>query len=421
MQQHIIDEVKKLLQSVSKASIAKPVQAVGQLVVVHVSRGTLLLVGVISRDMAALVVVELLHRIGDLLELYLRELTEDALRANFVTVYQLLDEITDNGAPLHTEPNVLQQLVMQPGKMETIVASISGASHVRGTLPESPMPWRRAGVRHTSNELYLDLLERVDAVIDAESGVLQRAEVSGDALCSCNLSGMPRLTLTLNTPRVVDDAALHQCVAHDRWERERVLNFVPPDGKSAVRHLRRHHRTSARRAGCAHNACCCVMPRSWYPSCAVIGALRNAPTCVPTCALADARFPHCGSACVCARLRLWQLFSYRVSRTHQLPLYVTPTIDFNVSARPAAKADDDAADATASGGAAADARAGGRIGNGPNAALGSSGSGGSIAHFYVTVGARPTGDRPVDEATIRIPLPESASSATLSATVGTYA
>ena len=49
-----------------------------------------------------------LCRIADLLELYLKELTEDALRDNFITVFQLLDEMIDNGAPLHTEANVLQ-------------------------------------------------------------------------------------------------------------------------------------------------------------------------------------------------------------------------------------------------------------------------------------------------------------------------
>ena len=47
----------------------------------------------LSRDVPVMLAISLLHRVGDLLELYLKELTEDALRANFVTVYQLLDEI----------------------------------------------------------------------------------------------------------------------------------------------------------------------------------------------------------------------------------------------------------------------------------------------------------------------------------------
>ena len=121
---------------------------------VHARRGPLLLVGALSRDVPVLLAISLLHRVGDLLELYLKELTEDALRANFVTVYQLLDEIIDNGAPLHTEPNVLQQLVMQPGKMDSIVASVTGGSQIKAALPEtsnSSHPWRRPGVKYAAN------------------------------------------------------------------------------------------------------------------------------------------------------------------------------------------------------------------------------------------------------------------------------
>ena len=66
-------------------------QLAGQLIV-HVARGQLVLVGALARDAPVLLAIELLHRVGDLLELYFKELSEEALRANFVTVYQLLDE-----------------------------------------------------------------------------------------------------------------------------------------------------------------------------------------------------------------------------------------------------------------------------------------------------------------------------------------
>ena len=71
---------------------------------------------------------------------------------------------------------------MQPGKMEQMVASVTGASQVRGALPESTTsiaPWRRSGVRYAANEIYIDLNERLDATVDGRNGVLQRAEVWG--------------------------------------------------------------------------------------------------------------------------------------------------------------------------------------------------------------------------------------------------
>jgi len=255
--------------------------------------------------------------VGDLLELYLKELGEDALRANFVTVYQLLDEIVENGAPLHTEPNILQQLVMQPGKMDSIVASVMGTSQVRDALPESASscaPWRRTGVRYATNELYLDLHERLDVLIDGRNGVLQCAEVYGEAMCNCMLSKMPRLTLTFTTPYIVEDASLHICVNRERWERDRVISFVPPDGK-------------------------------------------------------------------------FELFNYRVLHTNHIPIYVTPNITFSedVDSDAVSRSDE------------------GNVG---------------VGHISVTLGARPTDGRVVEEVAIRMPLPQSSTSTSLMATVG---
>lgn len=326
----LLDEFWQALQAAGGAAAAPPAQLAGRLTMVHVSRGRLLLVGVLSRDVPALLVVELLHRVGDLLTLYLKDLSEDALRANFVTVYQLLDEILDNGAPLHTEPNVLQQLVMQPGKMDSIVASVTGKSQISAALPEptsSNTPWRRPGVRYAANEFFLDLLERLDAVVDGRNGVLQRAEVLGVALCNAQLSGMPRLTLNFTTPHIIEDAALHVCVSRERWERERAMSFTPPDGK-------------------------------------------------------------------------FELFTYRVARTNNLPVYVTPNISFVQSSEPSRPVD--VSDGHGSGGA-----------------FGASGGGGGIGHISVTLGARPTEGKPVEEVSMRMPLPESASGASLTATVGT--
>uniref|UniRef100_A0A6A7FNB2 AP-3 complex subunit mu-1-like n=1 Tax=Hirondellea gigas TaxID=1518452 RepID=A0A6A7FNB2_9CRUS len=41
---------------------------------------------------------------------------------------------------------------------------------------------------------------------------------------------MPDLTLSFTNPRLFDDVSFHPCVRLRRWEDERVLSFVPPDG-----------------------------------------------------------------------------------------------------------------------------------------------------------------------------------------------
>lgn len=41
---------------------------------------------------------------------------------------------------------------------------------------------------------------------------------------------MPDLTLSFMNPRLFDDVSFHPCVRFKRWESERMLSFVPPDG-----------------------------------------------------------------------------------------------------------------------------------------------------------------------------------------------
>ena len=41
---------------------------------------------------------------------------------------------------------------------------------------------------------------------------------------------MPDLTLSFMNPRLFDDVSFHPCVRFKRWESERILSFIPPDG-----------------------------------------------------------------------------------------------------------------------------------------------------------------------------------------------
>lgn len=41
---------------------------------------------------------------------------------------------------------------------------------------------------------------------------------------------MPDLSLSFMNPRLFDDVSFHPCVRFKRWESERMLSFIPPDG-----------------------------------------------------------------------------------------------------------------------------------------------------------------------------------------------
>lgn len=72
-------------------------------------------------------------------------------------------------------------------------------------------------------------MEEIDAILD-RSGTTVLAEIQGVVEACVKLSGMPDLTLSFMNPRLLDDVSFHPCVRYKRWESERVLSFIPPDG-----------------------------------------------------------------------------------------------------------------------------------------------------------------------------------------------
>mmetsp|Transcript_26376 Transcript_26376/g.61895 ORF Transcript_26376/g.61895 Transcript_26376/m.61895 type:complete len:231 (-) Transcript_26376:153-845(-) len=56
------------------------------------------------------------------------------------------------------------------------------------------------------------------------------SEVTGMVQANSRLSGIPDLTMTFIDPDVIDDCSFHPCVRYNRFERDRVVSFVPPDG-----------------------------------------------------------------------------------------------------------------------------------------------------------------------------------------------
>ena len=49
-------------------------------------------------------------------------------------------------------------------------------------------------------------------------------------MCNSMLSGRPDLTLSFIDPNILEDTSFHPCVRLARWEREKVISFIPPDG-----------------------------------------------------------------------------------------------------------------------------------------------------------------------------------------------
>ncbi|KAH0628636.1 hypothetical protein JD844_010015 [Phrynosoma platyrhinos] len=124
---------------------------------------------------------------------YFKELEEESIRDNFVIVYELLDELMDFGFPQTTDSKILQE-------------------------PCSVFQ------------------------VNANGSVLL-SEIVGSIKLKVFLSGMPELRLGLND-RVLfeltgrgknksvelEDVKFHQCVRLSRFDNDRTISFIPPDG-----------------------------------------------------------------------------------------------------------------------------------------------------------------------------------------------
>uniref|UniRef100_F1L4B7 AP-3 complex subunit mu-1 n=1 Tax=Ascaris suum TaxID=6253 RepID=F1L4B7_ASCSU len=199
---------------------------------ISVYHNQIFLLAVTTAETPPLMVIEFLHRVVATFTEYFDECSDSAIKENCVIVFELLDEMLDNGFPLATELNILQELIKPPNFLRTIANQVTGRTNVSEVLPTgqlSNIPWRRADVKYTNNEAYFDVIEEIDAIIDKQ-GATVFSEIQGYIDCCCKLSGMPDLTMTLVNPRLLDDVSFHPCVRFKRWENERVLSFVPPDG-----------------------------------------------------------------------------------------------------------------------------------------------------------------------------------------------
>jgi AP-3 complex subunit mu len=209
-----------------------PIYPTSNYFLISILREDIFLLAVTTKEVQPLLIIEFLHRVFDIFIDYFGSVEEGTIKENFSTVYQLLEEMMDFGYPLTTEPNALKAMIQPTSVISKLTSAALGSSQISDVLPDgtiSNMPWRKTGVKYSQNEIYLDIIEEVDAIIDRH-GMPVVTEVSGTIIANSQLSGVPDLSLNFLNPGLIDDCAFHPCVRYNRFDRDRVVSFVPPDG-----------------------------------------------------------------------------------------------------------------------------------------------------------------------------------------------
>jgi AP-3 complex subunit mu len=227
---HFLDEV----QHSATVQEVPPVITSQKNVFVHRYDNGLFFLAVLGSDAPPLYVIEFLNRVIETFTSYFGILSEETLKDHFVLAYELLDEMNDGGHPFNLEPNILEEMIAVPSFLTKGRSIVMGpGNNISSILPNgtlSQTPWRRQGVKYTTNEIFLDMIEEIDAIVEYNGNVIG-AKVSGYVMVECRLSGNPDLLLKFHNPNIMDDISFHPCIRIARFERENVISFVPPDGK----------------------------------------------------------------------------------------------------------------------------------------------------------------------------------------------
>lgn len=167
-----------------------------------------------------------------------------AIQENFTLVYELLDEVMDYGYPQNSSVEILKMYI-NTGEMKAKFEANQAA-----LMPEltGAVDWRAKDIVHKKNEVFLDIKESVELLMSATGNVL-RNEVVGVVHMNALLTGMPECKFGLNDKISMEhqaqgggsrtkkqmvemtDCTFHRCVRLGKFDADRSITFVPPDGK----------------------------------------------------------------------------------------------------------------------------------------------------------------------------------------------
>lgn len=205
---------------------------------VYIKCNNLLLLAVTKRNSNISLILFFLYRLTCVFKDYFGELEEESIRDNFVVVYELLDEVMDFGYPQTCESRVLREVITQ----ESNRLDVAPRPPVALT---NAVSWRTEGIKHKKNEIFLDVVEKLNLLV-ASNGTVLHSEIIGAIQMKSFLSGMPELKLGLNDKLMfeatgrsstkiksveIEDIKFHQCVRLARFENDRTISFIPPDGE----------------------------------------------------------------------------------------------------------------------------------------------------------------------------------------------
>lgn len=235
----------------------EPIFKEKEMIFINIKRNDLYIVTVVNSSLSPITnISSILLGLDKLYEIfynYFGSLTQEKIRDNFVLIYELFDEILDYGYLQNTDSASLKQYIIQKLNIFSVTLDLDKDKKMKHffqkskNLPKLPstltnkINWRASEVKHSKNEVFLDVIEYLSLLISKKGKVLNY-EIFGKIKIKSYLSGMPELKLGLNDKILyklknkkgksvtLEDLKFHQCVQLNKFNKDRTISFIPPDG-----------------------------------------------------------------------------------------------------------------------------------------------------------------------------------------------
>ncbi|CAD2103890.1 hypothetical protein YYG_00122 [Plasmodium vinckei petteri] len=253
-------------------NLIKPIFHVNGITYCWVAYNNIYILAITKKNSNATLIITFLYKLIQVLKDYFKVLEEESIKDNFVITYELLDEMIDNGFPQLSEVKILREYIKNKAHQLT-VKNVKIPSAITNSVS-----WRNEGIKYKKNEIFLDVVESLNIIISSNGTVL-RSEIMGCLKMKSYLSGMPELKLGLNDKLLfnknltnfstlsnngnnsnnnnmannnsnsgiassntntvnnnrtklveLEDIKFHQCVRLSKFENDRTISFIPPDG-----------------------------------------------------------------------------------------------------------------------------------------------------------------------------------------------
>lgn len=201
--------------------------------------------------------ISVLHYLDEIYQLCRKfmgmKLNKLNVRDNFHLIFEVIEESSDYGIIQVTNYNIIHDFIkvevikpdddsentasekheLPPGDQDETFIN----SYILRTMT-SAVSWRPKGIHYGKNEFFLDVIEKLEFIMDFEEGVVRNNVINGTIICRSYLSGMPQLSIGLNklmqkNVHFMKRLKFHECVdLHTLIKEESpVIKFIPPDGE----------------------------------------------------------------------------------------------------------------------------------------------------------------------------------------------